>query len=300
MSERPRPDASGETPPASDKALELQLEEFERELADAWAKSDPPSGGPADRSVMTDEPFRLRCLRISDRGWAEGWQIRPSPQRRAWMNEQPYSYQCLPLVVANQWGWQVLCPTDVRVTWDGSPDRFGLFVEIDPQYAPAIKTRFGQGIVTFSPPWLFRTSPGWDLYVKGPSNRWKSNCVPIEGIIETWWLNYTFTMNWKLVEPGSVEFAKGESIAQLLPVPHGTFLNSVVEEDPIGAEPGAAEELIRWMEERRRIENEAVRTHKRYRKGEDIQGHLVTVPVPELRPMGKPGGGAGEGSAPPG
>ena len=37
-----------------------------------------------------------------------------------WTNE-PHAYQCLPLVIANQWGWQVLCPTDVRVTWDGTP-----------------------------------------------------------------------------------------------------------------------------------------------------------------------------------
>ena len=38
------------------------------------------------------------------------------------MSEHPTAYQCLPMVVANQWGWQVLCPTDVRVTWDGSPE----------------------------------------------------------------------------------------------------------------------------------------------------------------------------------
>jgi hypothetical protein len=65
-----------------------------------------------------------------------------------------------------------------------------------PRFAAAIKSQFGSGIVTFSPPWLFRTPPGWDLYVKGPSNRWKVNCVPLEGIVETWWLNYTFTLNW--------------------------------------------------------------------------------------------------------
>ena len=92
-----------------------------------------------------------------------------------------------------------------------------------PQFEPAIKSQFGAGIVTFSPPWLFRTPPGWDLYLKGPSNRWKPNCVPLEGVIETWWLNYTFTLNWKLVQPGTVVFRQGESLGQLLPVPHLTF-----------------------------------------------------------------------------
>ena len=128
------------------------------------------------------------------------------------MDELLHAYKCLPLVIANQWGWQILCPTDVVVTWDGDPNLSGLHIDVAPQYLPAIKSQFGTGIVTFSPPWLFRTPPGWDLYGKGPSNRWKPNCVPLEGVIETWWLNYTFTLNWKLVEPGTVFFARGESL----------------------------------------------------------------------------------------
>src|SRR5206468_8221717 len=147
------------------------------------------------------------------------------------------------LVIANQWGWQILCPTDVRVTWDGSPALEGLRVEVAPQYTPAIKSQFGSGIVTFSPPWLFRTPPGWDLYAKGPSNRWKTNCVPLEGVVETWWLNYTFTLNWKVVEAGEVAFARGESLGQLIPVPHATFEGAEASESPIIADdPKAADE----------------------------------------------------------
>src|SRR5262249_12140896 len=148
--------------------------------------------------------------------------------------------KCLPLVVANQWGWQILCPTDVAVTWDGSPEQFGLHVDVAAQYVQTIKSQFGGGIVTFSPPWLFRTSPGWNLYLKGPSNRWKSNCVALEGVIETWWLNYTFTLNWKLIEPGTVVFSKGESLGQLVPVPHATFEGATALHGPIGTlEPAA-------------------------------------------------------------
>ena len=93
----------------------------------------------------------------------------------------PHAYKCLPLVMANQWGWQILCPTDVVVTWDGDPGLAGLQVEVAPQYQPAIKSQFGAGIVTFSPPWLFRTPPGWDLYSRGratagnpTASRWKA------------------------------------------------------------------------------------------------------------------------------
>jgi hypothetical protein len=161
-----------------------------------------------------------------------------------------------------------------------------LHIDLDPAFDPSIKSQFGSGIVTFSPPWLFRTSPGWDLYVKGPSNRWKSNCVPLEGVVETWWLNYTFTLNWKLVEPGTVQFAKGESLAHLLPVPHETFAGASAFEAPIGvAEPEAGEELLQWRAERRRIAADPVNIHRLYRRAEGVEGHLRQLPVPPVEPL---------------
>ena len=215
--------------------------------------------GRADTSVTTSASMNIpaldfKALRLLPHGWGEGWQLRPSPGRRHWMDELPHAYQCLPMILANLWGWQLLCPTDVVATWNGTAAIEGLRIEVAPQFVPAIKSQFGAGIITFSPPWLFRTPPGWDLYLKGPSNRWKLNCVPLEGVIETWWLNYTFTLNWKLLEPGTVVFARGESLGQLVPVPHLTFQDAKATEAPIGLlEPKAAEELLKWQERRRQI-----------------------------------------------
>ncbi len=159
-------------------------------------------------------------------------------------------------------------------------------VEVDPRYAAAIKSQFGQGIVTFSPPWLFRTPPGWDLYAKGPGNRWKPNCTPLEGVIETWWLNYTFTLNWKVVEPGTVAFARGESLAQLFPVPHGTFQGSSAVEVPIlASEPQSALDLMRWRDARRSVADQPDKTHRLYLKAEGIEDHLTKIPVPRVAPI---------------
>ena len=101
------------------RELEARVAELERRLA-------PRAGGPCRCRVSR------RCGSSSTAG-ARAGRLRPSPVRRHWMSEQPTAYQCLPMVVANQWGWQVLCPTDVRVTWDGSPEPDGLRVEVDPQ-----------------------------------------------------------------------------------------------------------------------------------------------------------------------
>ena len=267
------------------RALEDRIAALEAEVAALRA------GGPVDAEAPTSAPAPLhlpplefKALRLIPFGWGEGWGLRPSPSRRHWMDEQGHSYHCLPLVIANQWGWQVLCPTDVRVTWDGSPGLDGLYVEVAPQYAPAIKSQFGWGIVTFSPPWLFRTPPGWDLYLKGPSNRWKPNCHPLEGIIETWWLNYTFTINWKLAEPGTVVFAKGESLGQLVPVPHATFEEATALEAPIGLlEPEAARELIEWLGRRQQLAGQEVNVYHLYRKAEGIEEHVQRVGVPPVK-----------------
>ena len=276
------------------QALEARIAELEQALA--GRRSEPP---PAAEPVLPRLEFK--ALRLLPWGWGEGWQLRPSPPRRHWMDQSPHAYKCLPLVIANQWGWQILCPTDVTVTWDGDPNLAGLRVDVAPQYLPAIKSQFGSGIVTFSPPWLFRTSPGWDLYLKGPSNRWKPNCVPLEGVIETWWLNYTFTLNWKLVEPGTVVFARGESLGQLVPVPHATFVDASAIEAPIGLlEPEAAKELLQWQERRRLLAGEKVNVHHLYRKAQGIEEHLQSVDVPPIKLI-EPwdlGGGNSSGDGP--
>jgi hypothetical protein len=271
--------ASGPRPCPRCQTLEARITELEAAIqvsphVEPTATSPP---GPAFPRL------EFKALRLLPWGWGEGWQLRPSPPRRNWMDESTHTYKCLPLVIANQWGWQILCPTDVVVTWDGNPNPSGLHVQVAPQYLPAIKSQFGSGIVTFSPPWLFRTTQGWDLYLKGPSNRWKPNCVPLEGIIETWWLNYTFTLNWKLVEPGMVSFARGESLGQLVPVPHTTFQDATALEAPIGLlEPHAADELLQWQERRRQLADQKVNVHNLYRKAEGIEEHLQRVSVPAI------------------
>jgi hypothetical protein len=264
------------------QALEARIAELEavvRERSEATRREPSPSG-----TALPSLEFK--ALRLIPWGWGEGWELRPSPARRQWMDKSPHAYKCLPLVMANQWGWQILCPTDVVVTWDGDPNLAGVRVEVAPQYLPAVKSQFGSGIVTFSPPWLFRTPPGWDLYLKGPSNRWKPNCVPLEGVIETWWLNYTFTINWKLVEPGTVVFARGESLGQLVPVPHATFQDATALEAPIGLlEPEATQELLKWQERRRLMAGQKVNVHQLYRKAEGIEEHLQSANVPPIKPI---------------
>jgi hypothetical protein len=234
-------------------------------------------------STIGLSPLTLTALRITDQGWGEGWSLVPAPARRQWMDAQPYAYQCHPLLMANQWGWQLLCPARVVAHWDGSNDRNGLRVEADSAYSGSIKSQFGDGIITFSPPWLFRTPPGWDLLLIGPVNCWKVNCVPLGGVVETWWMPYTFTLNWKMIEPGRVEFSKGDPLGQLVPVPHDSFTHALAVEAPLESDPDTAIKMKNWQDERAKRAAESTTTHQYYRKAEGVPDHLHKIRVPAVR-----------------
>ena len=94
------------------------------------------------------------------------------------------------------------------VTWNGGLGADALKVEFfeKPKVAHAA-SHFGSGILTVTVGYLFRTPPGYNLYIRGPANLPKDGIAPLEGIVETDWSEATFTMNvWLLdVQPRMVD-----------------------------------------------------------------------------------------------
>lgn len=161
----------------------------------------------------------LRILRLP----GHDIEIEPAPVRRHWMDRSPdrYAYRCLPLNIANAHGWQVLCPADFWVRLkpaEGDAERELEFDYDHPAIKPAV-SHFGMGIITFHIPALVRTPPGYALYVTGPVNGMKPGATPLSGIVETDWLPFTFTMNWRLSVAGPwIEFKKGAPFCMFFPV----------------------------------------------------------------------------------
>jgi hypothetical protein len=145
----------------------------------------------------------------------------PGPGRRGWMDAtvDRFAYRCLPLKVANESGWVLESEHTVLATWDGGPSLASLEVNCLRGDAPCpAVSHFGHGILTWTLPFLFRTSPGWNLLMRGPANWPKDGASPLEGLIETDWTAATATMNWKLTRPGlTVRFDAGDPIAMLVP-----------------------------------------------------------------------------------
>jgi len=154
----------------------------------------------------------------------------PASRKCALFNENKHAERCLPLSIANTIGWEFLCPDGVAITWDGGPGEQSLTVAFDnperwakskddhtrPQ--PFAKSHFATGVVTFDIGRLMRTPPEWSLLATGKPNDYRDGIAPLTGVIETDWLNYTFTMNWKMTRPGTVRFEKGEAFCFVTPI----------------------------------------------------------------------------------
>jgi Family of unknown function (DUF6065) len=149
-------------------------------------------------------------------------QITPAPITRTWMSEtrQSWPNRCLPMLIANQSGWEVRNPCAFTATWIGREDRMGVTIAPDQRETSQLlpRSEFGYGILTWHLPLLFRTPPGYNLLVRGPANYPKDAVYPLEGIVETDWASSSFSMNWKLTRQlMPVRFEVDEPICMIVP-----------------------------------------------------------------------------------
>lgn len=150
----------------------------------------------------------------------------PASHERDWMGDmQRGAYRCLPLSIANSSGWMLLNEQAFTATWDGGAAAGStklLFTSRRPAGAYHATSVFGNGIVTFFVPFLFRSPPGYNLLVRGPANMPKDGVSPLEGIVETDWAVATFTMNWQVTRRNMpVVFEVEEPICMIVPQPRG-------------------------------------------------------------------------------
>ncbi len=194
----------------------------------------------------------------------KGWVIEPAESKRDWMTQTPdqAALRCLPLLIANQAGWVINCPVGFKAVWNGSNQRSNAieftFKDKPERWSQQIVSNFGSGIITFKMPWLFRSSEGIGLLVRGPTNQYKENIAPLDGFVETDWAPYTFTMNWKIVKPKTpIWFRQGEPICMITPYPIAMLEQTTTRSASFDDDPELFDQFLQWRGHRQKQAAEA-------------------------------------------
>lgn len=171
------------------------------------------------------------------------------------MDDTPdrFAYRCLPLNIANAHGWELLNPRGFEAEWDGGSgvDAVTIRADSDAPVGDLAVSLFGQGVVTFHVEGLFRTPPGFNLWVGGSPNAAKDGIQPLTGVIETDWSPYSFTMNWRFTRPGQViRFDENEPFCFLFPVERGLLERFRPRMAPISEAPDLGRQFDAWSTSR--------------------------------------------------
>lgn len=236
-----------------------------------------------------------------------GVELVPSSPSQEWMatTKGKAAHVCLPIRMANQAGWTVLNQVATQMLWDGrgvhirdehSPDvvvSFGPDTPPVTQRPPSIPPTgmracnhfVGDGIVTWNIPYLFRTSPGYNLLVRGPANVIKDGIAPLEALVETDWNPVPFTMNWKFTRPHVwVSMAVGEPLCQLVPQRRGELESFTTRIRPMDSDADIRRSFdefeaarVQWNTER--SENQWLRQYTKNQMpgGASGQGHQTRL-----------------------
>jgi hypothetical protein len=196
---------------------------------------------------MTNLSPKLKAYRLP--GADHYPELRPATADRYWMDvlTERWANRCLPLRIANQHGWEILNHADFEVTWNEKPTLDGVSVSFKNTRISSPSSMFGYGVLTWTIPYLFVTPAKWNLLVRGAANFWKDGMMPLEGMVETDWLPYPFTMSWKITRPfKKIKFEAGDPICLLTPVRRGDVESFTPELQNLKSDPELLAKFKEW------------------------------------------------------
>ncbi|MBV6657486.1 MAG: hypothetical protein KI785_06925 [Devosiaceae bacterium] len=280
----------------------------------ARTSSQPPAGQcPVHQSGFKEEDFpapqadgKAPCGLIFYQIHHGAAEIRPAQAQRSWMDETPnrFAYRCLPLSIANATGWELLLPFGFRAFWNGGAQIEDIRLEAhDPKDAEVLGrmagSHFGSGVITFHTGFIMRTSPGWGLWARGAPNDPRDGIAALDGLIETDWLPFPFTMNWKFTRPGMVEFHKGDVFCFVTPTPHHSLEAISPSVVPLDMNQPLRADYERWAQARESFnarldagDPEAIKQgwQRNYMHGRTLDGERVPIQHATKRKMKAPKG----------
>lgn len=183
----------------------------------------------------------------------EEFKIVPLHRKRDWMAEtnSSFAYRCIPLNIANDYGWAVLSPAGFTASWNGMQDKDAVQVYFDGEEAHEFAdSHFGHGILTINVDFLVQTPVGVSTYIRGIPNELIDGLQPLDAIVETDWLPFTFTYNYKFTRPCKIRFEKEEPLFSFFPINRGEIEGYSIRQRSIYDDPELAEKYRAYGDSR--------------------------------------------------
>ena len=198
--------------------------------------------------------------------------------KRDWF--QNHAYWCLPLTIANQYGYGIRSMYDFEVEWNGGdrPNDVSINILSDNHPSQIIESHFGMGTITLQNEWVFQTPKGVNLMTINPPNSFIDGLINMNGVIETDNLKRDFTFNIRITRPNhKIRINKGDIISAILPIPRYYVDSFNVKSAKDVCSDGYIQHVRQcgkdFSEERQGPDKEKPGTNgRRYFMGEDIYG----------------------------
>jgi hypothetical protein len=219
-------------------------------------------------------------------------EIKPSKTTRKWMDESinRHPYRCLPMLVANSYGWDLISKSEFTAEWNGG--QYPKDVIITKESGTCFPTsHFGEGTITWHTGFLFRTEYPYGVFVTGSQNEPVKNITCLSGIVETHWLSFPFTLNWKFTTPSKIKVNIGDVISQLMPIKLDMFDHVEAEIKSIDNDPELKKEYEELCKHRSEFNSKPDRKKEEWQKnyfqgtklsGESEEFHFTKIKVPSF------------------
>jgi hypothetical protein len=130
--------------------------------------------------------------------------IQQSRLKRDWMDAtyNKHAYQCLPMTVANVYGWEIVLEEDLIVQWDGG--------NTPPAILSGEITSSGRvqaissiiGMISINMGWVINTEEGYNTWMTGSPNYFVDGATPLTATLPSYWWPDESQMNWKITKIG--------------------------------------------------------------------------------------------------
>ena len=151
--------------------------------------------------------------------WSDqAYPLQPGNRRRDWIEDMnKWPRRCLPLTIANTFGWDLCSSIDVELTWHGDMnEQVQLSISNGP--SECLSNHLTSGIVSWLVPWIIRTEKDWGIMVGPVPNLLRDGVTCHSGVIETSWFPSTYGITWMFTRPCSIKVSKGEPVGRIMPI----------------------------------------------------------------------------------